>query len=63
MTGWLRKETVQRLLGGTIAVLGLVMMVEGGWKATRVRDLEPVPHTPVEFHELEDEEDEWPGWP
>jgi uncharacterized membrane protein YfcA len=60
LTGRLRKETIQRLLGGTIAVLGLVMMVEGGWKATRVRDLEPVPHTPAEAHELEDDDEEWP---
>jgi uncharacterized membrane protein YfcA len=63
LTGRLRKETLQRLLGGTIAVLGLTMMVEGSWKATRARDLQPAPHTPVEEHELEDEEDEWPEWP
>jgi uncharacterized membrane protein YfcA len=63
VTGRLRKETVQRLLGGTIAVLGLVMIIEGGWKATRARDLQPPPHTPVEAKELEEEEDEWPDWP
>lgn len=63
LTGRLRKETVQRLLGWTIAAMGLLMVVQGGWQATRARDLQPAPHTATEEHELEDEEDEWPDWP
>lgn len=63
LTGRLRKEAVQRLLGWTIAAMGLLMVVQGGWHATRARDLQPVPHTAIEEHELEDEDDEWPDWP
>lgn len=63
LTGRLRKETVQRLLGWTIAAVGLLMVVQGGWHATRARDLQPAPHTAAEEQELEEEEDEWPDWP
>ena len=63
LTGRMNKDTLQRVLGGTIAVLGLFMAVEAFWKCTRPRDLQPPPHTPQEVQELEDEEDEWPIWP
>jgi uncharacterized membrane protein YfcA len=63
LTGRLPKEAVQRLLGWVIAALGLLMVAQGCWKATRGRDLQPPPHTAEERHELEDEEDEWPEWP
>jgi uncharacterized membrane protein YfcA len=63
VTGRLRKEAIQRLLGGAIAALGVLMVVQGGWKATRARDFQPPPHTAAEAHELEEEEDEWPEWP
>jgi uncharacterized membrane protein YfcA len=63
LTGRLRKETVQRLIGWTVAGLGLVMVVQGGWKATRARDLQPIPHSAEEAHELDEEEDEYPDWP
>jgi uncharacterized membrane protein YfcA len=59
LTGRLRKETLQRILGWVIAVLGLLMILEGFWRATRVRDLQPPPHTPAEERELEEETDEW----
>lgn len=63
LTGRLPKEMVQRLLGVMIAVMGVVMVGQGFWKATRGRDLQAVPHTPAEVHEIQDEEDEWPEWP
>ena len=53
------------LLGWVIAVLGLLMILEGFWKASRPRDLQPPPHTPAEVQELEEETDEWldePDW-
>ncbi len=53
VTGRLRKETLQRLLGGVISVLGLLMILEGFWRATRQRDLQPPPQTPTEVRELE----------
>jgi uncharacterized membrane protein YfcA len=65
LTGRLRKETLQRLLGWVIAVLGVLMIAEGGWRATRHRDLQPPPHSPEEARELEEETDEWldePDW-
>jgi uncharacterized membrane protein YfcA len=65
LTGRLRKETLQRVLGWLIAALGLLMIVEGFWRATRYRDLQPPPQTPAESRELEDETDEWfeePEW-
>jgi uncharacterized membrane protein YfcA len=63
VTGRLRKEAVQRILGWTIAGMGLLMVVQSGWKPTRARDLQPAPETAAEAQELEDEEDEWPEWP
>jgi hypothetical protein len=62
LTGRLGKETLQRLLGATIAVLGLVMFVEGFGKATRTRDLEHPPQTWQEKQLLQGEHDEWPDW-
>jgi uncharacterized membrane protein YfcA len=65
LTGKLRKETLQRVLGWVIAVTGFLMIVQGGWKATRSRDLQPRPETPTEVRQLEDETDEWleePEW-
>jgi hypothetical protein len=65
VTGRLRKEALQRVLGWVIAVLGLLMVVEGGWRATRPRDLQPPPQTAAEERELEEETDEWfdePDW-
>jgi uncharacterized membrane protein YfcA len=65
MTGRLRKETLRRALGWVIASLGLLMVVEGLWKATRARDLQPPPQTPAQVRELEEETDEWldePDW-
>jgi uncharacterized membrane protein YfcA len=65
VTGRLRKETLQRVLGWVIAVLGVLMILEGCWRATRHRDLQPPPQTPAEVRELEDETDEWldePDW-
>jgi uncharacterized membrane protein YfcA len=65
VTGRLRKETLQRVLGWVIAALGLLMVMEGLWRATRPRDLQPPPHTPAEVRELEEETDEWleePDW-
>lgn len=65
VTGHLRKETLRRLLGWVIAVLGLLMILEGFWKAARPRDLQPPPQTPAEVQELEEETDEWfdePDW-
>jgi uncharacterized membrane protein YfcA len=62
LTGRLGKETLQRLLGATIAVLGLVMFVEGFGKATRTRDLEHPPQTWQEQQLLQGEHDEWPDW-
>ena len=65
VTGRLRKETLRRLLGWVIAVLGLLMILEGFWKAARPRDLQPPPQTPAEVRELEEETDEWfdePDW-
>jgi hypothetical protein len=59
LTGRLSKETLQRMLGWVIAILGLLMIVEGFWKATRPRDLQPPPQTPVEAQELDEETDEW----
>jgi uncharacterized membrane protein YfcA len=65
LTGRLNKETLRRLLGWLIAILGLLMIVEGLWRVTRVRDLQPPPQTPAEARELEEETDEWldePDW-
>jgi uncharacterized membrane protein YfcA len=63
LTGWLRKETLQRLLGAVIAVMGLVMFAQGFAKTTRMRDLQPKPETEIEQQRLEHEDDEWPDWP
>ncbi len=63
VTGWLKKELVQRLLGVMITIMGVVMTAQGFWKVTRARDYQAVPHTPAEVHEVQDEEDEWPEWP
>jgi uncharacterized membrane protein YfcA len=63
LTGRLRKETVQRLLGWTVAALGVLMVAQGCWKATRGRDLQPEPQTNEEWRELDEEDDEWPDWP
>ncbi len=59
VTGHLSKATLRRVLGWLIAVLGLLMMLEGFWRATRPRDLQPPPHTPAEVRELQQETDEW----
>jgi uncharacterized membrane protein YfcA len=64
-TGRLSKEALQRALGWLIAALGLLMVLEGFWKATRPRDLQPPPQTSAEVRELEEETDEWfdePDW-
>jgi uncharacterized membrane protein YfcA len=63
VTGRLDKETLRRVLGWVIAVLGLLMIGEGFWKATRHRDLQPPPSNPTELRELEEETDEWPDEP
>jgi uncharacterized membrane protein YfcA len=63
MTGRLSKETLQRVLGWVIALLGVLMILEGCWRATRARDLQPPPQTPAEIQELEEETDEWPDEP
>ncbi len=63
LTGRLSRATLQRVLGWLIAALGLLMVLEGFWKATRPRDLQPPPHTPAEMRELEEETDEWPDEP
>jgi hypothetical protein len=63
LTGKLSRGTVQRLMGWIIAALGLLMVLQGCWRATRGRDLQPAPHTLAEVHELEEEDDEWPEWP
>jgi uncharacterized membrane protein YfcA len=65
VTGRMRKETLQRVLGWVIAILGLLMVLEAFWRASRPRDLQPPPHTPAEVRELEEETDEWlvePDW-
>jgi hypothetical protein len=65
LTGRLSKEALQRALGWVITILGFVMVVEGFWKATRPRDFQPPPQTPVEARKLEEETDEWfdePDW-
>jgi uncharacterized membrane protein YfcA len=65
LTARLSKQTLQRLLGWMITILGFLMMLEGLWKETRPRDLQPPPQTPAEARELEDETDEWfeePDW-
>jgi uncharacterized membrane protein YfcA len=59
VTGRLSKATLRRVLGWLIAVLGLLMILEGFWRATRPRDLQPPPQTPAEVRELEEETDEW----
>src|SRR5262249_23025828 len=58
LTGRLSKATLRRVLGWLIAVLGLLMILEAFWRATRARDLQPPPRTPAEVRELEDETDE-----
>jgi uncharacterized membrane protein YfcA len=63
LTGRLRKESLQRLLGATIALMGVVMFVEAFARLSRVRDLEHPPQTPAEQRLLETEHDEWPDWP
>lgn len=63
LTGRLNKATLQRLLGVTIAILGLVMAVEAFWRETRPRDLQRPPHDRIEAEELTNEEDEIPEWP
>jgi uncharacterized membrane protein YfcA len=65
LTAQLSKQTLQRMLGWMITILGFLMMLEGLWKETRPRDLQPPPQTPAEARELEDETDEWfeePDW-
>jgi hypothetical protein len=63
LTGKLRKETLQRVLGWAIAVMGLLMVVQGLWRATRARDLHPHPQTEADAREQDREEDEWPDFP
>jgi uncharacterized membrane protein YfcA len=63
LTGKLRKETLRRAVGWAVALSGLLMVVQGCWRATRPRDLQPPPHTPSEARELEEETDEWPDEP
>jgi uncharacterized protein len=63
LTGKLRKETLQRVLGWAIAVMGLLMIVQGLWRATRARDLQPHPQSEAEAQEQDREEDEWPDFP
>jgi hypothetical protein len=54
---------LQRVLGWVIAVMGLLMAVQGLWRATRARDLQPPPHGPIEEREQQHEHDEWPDLP
>jgi uncharacterized protein len=65
VTGQLRKETLQRALGWMVAGTGFLMLFQGGWRATRQREMQPPPQTPAEVQALEDETDEWfdePEW-
>jgi uncharacterized membrane protein YfcA len=65
LTARLSKQTLQWVLGWVITILGFLMILEGFWKETRPRDLQPPPQTPAEAQELEDETDEWfeePEW-
>jgi hypothetical protein len=53
------------VLGWMITILGFLMILEGLWKETRPRDLQPPPLNFIEAQELEDETDEWfeePDW-
>jgi uncharacterized membrane protein YfcA len=43
LTGRFRKETLQRLVGWTIAITGIVMIGQAFWKMLRTRDFEPLP--------------------
>jgi hypothetical protein len=63
LTGWFSKDSLQRLLGGIIAVMGLVMFGQGFGKLTRARDLQPMPVNETEVRLLDSEDDEWPDWP
>jgi uncharacterized membrane protein YfcA len=62
LTGKLRKETLQRVLGWAIAAMGLLMAVQGLWRATRARDLQPYPQSAAEEQAQEGEHDEWPDF-
>jgi uncharacterized membrane protein YfcA len=65
LTGRLSKQALQRALGWVITILGFVMVVEGFWRTTRPRDLQPPPQTLAEAQSLEEETDEWfdePDW-
>jgi uncharacterized protein len=65
LTARLSKQTLQRVLGWLITILGFLMILEGFWKETRPRDLQPPPLNFLEARELEDETDEWfdePDW-
>jgi uncharacterized membrane protein YfcA len=65
LTARLSKQTLQRVLGWLITILGFLMILEGFWKETRPRDLQPPPLNFLEAQELEDETDEWfdePDW-
>jgi hypothetical protein len=63
LTGRLGRESLQRLLGGALAVMGLVMVGQGFGRLTRARDLQPPPATPQQERLLEEQHDEWPDWP
>jgi uncharacterized protein len=63
LTGKIRKETLQRVLGRMIAAMGLLLVVQGLWKTTRARDLQPQPQDTAELQAQEREEDEWPDFP
>jgi hypothetical protein len=40
-TGWLKKETMQKVVGGAVAVMGLLMAGSGLQRETRSRDFRP----------------------
>ena len=60
LTGVIRKETLQRLLGGVIAVMGLVMFAQGFFKFTRLRDYHTPPANEAQTRLQDEEDDEWP---
>jgi uncharacterized membrane protein YfcA len=57
LTGRLRKEAVQRLLGWTIAFMGLFMVGQGAWLVAQHQHAPAVPASPADVlaSELEDE--------
>jgi uncharacterized membrane protein YfcA len=60
LTGVLRKETLQRVLGAVIAVMGVAMFTQGFFKPARLRDLQTPPANEAQAAIQENEDDEWP---